>query len=183
MIVKDPRMLELLKYVSRKELLEFEYEESAKVAGKVNLKNIDFYAKSVHYPPCMKFLHMRLTDEAHLKHYGRLQYGLFLKGVGLTMDESLKFWKGKFSKKLDGDKFDKQYSYNIRHSYGKEGKRADYSAWTCSKIISQTPGSGEYHGCPFKYFKDETMRDFLMNKYSVKADELIQIMEKKREGN
>jgi DNA primase large subunit len=182
-IVKDTRLAELLKYVSRKELLEFEYEENKNVSGKVNLRNIDFFAQSIHYPPCMKFLHMKLSDDAHLKHYGRLQYGLFIKGIGLGMDESLKFWRQKFSPKLDGDKFDKTYSYNIRHSYGKEGKRADYSAWACGKIIQQTPGAGEYHGCPFKYFKDETMRDFLVNKYNVKSDQLVTIMEKKREGN
>ena len=183
MIVKDPRLAELLRYVSRKELLEFEYEENSKIIGKVNLANIDFFARSIHYPPCMKFLHMKLTDDSHLRHYGRLQYGLFVKGIGLTLEDSLKFWKKKFGPKVDGDKFDKQYSYNIRHSYGKEGKRADYSAWACGKIISQTPASGEYHGCPFKYFTDDTMRDFLVNRYSLTADKLIPIMEKKREGN
>lgn len=46
------------------------------------------------------------------------------------MDESMQFWKKKFSGKMDGEKFDKQYSYNIRHSYGKEGKRTDYTPWS-----------------------------------------------------
>ncbi len=41
------------------------------------------------------------------------------------MDESLKFWKQEFTKKsdIDTDKFEKTYAYNIRHSYGAEGKR------------------------------------------------------------
>jgi DNA primase large subunit len=181
-IVKDPRLAELLKYVSRKELLEFEYDEKTHVTGKVNLANIDFYAKSVHYPPCMKFLHEKLSEDHHLKHYGRLQYGLFLKGVGLTLDESMQLWKKKFAGKIDGDKFEKQYSYNIRHSYGKEGKRTDYTPWSCSKIISQIPGANEYHGCPFKYFKDEVLNDFLHKKYHLSSDKLLPIMDKKREG-
>ena len=54
--------------------------------------------------------------------------GLFLKGIGLTMEESLTFWKQEFVKKkdIDADKFEKNYAYNIRHSYGCEGKRQDY---------------------------------------------------------
>ena len=182
LIVKDPRLAELLKYVSRKELLEFEYDEKTKVSGKVNLASIDFFARSAHYPPCMKFLHQKLDEDHHLKHYGRLQYGLFLKGIGLSLDESMALWKKKFAGKIDGEKFDKQYTYNIRHSYGKEGKRTDYTPWACSKIISQVPGASEYHGCPFKYFKDEVMSDFLLKKYHLPADKLIPIMEKKREG-
>lgn len=32
-----------------------------------------------HWPLCMRHLHDTLRKERHLKHYGRLQYGLFLK--------------------------------------------------------------------------------------------------------
>jgi len=57
------------------------------------------------------------------------------------------------AQKIDSDKFEKDYSYNIRHMYGKEGKGADYRPWNCNKVLNQTaPGVGEYHGCPLKLF-------------------------------
>ena len=34
------------------------------------------------------------------------------------MDESIQLWKSEFTKKIDVDKFEKNYAYNIRHMYG-----------------------------------------------------------------
>ena len=36
-------------------------------------------------PPCMAYLVEGLNDKGHLKHFGRLQLGLFLKGAGLSL--------------------------------------------------------------------------------------------------
>ena len=61
-----------------------------------------------------------------------------MKGIGLTVDEAMQFWKQEFSKKgIDGDKFEKNYAYNIRHMFGQEGKRNDYKSWNCTKVINQ----------------------------------------------
>ena len=82
---------------------------------------------------------------------------------------------------IDPEKFEKQYAYNIRHSYGKEGKRADYTPWGCAKIINhQPPGQGEYHGCPFKVF-DESQLVHLLQTYGVQGADLKVILEKKKE--
>ena len=49
-------------------------------------------------------LHQALRENHHLRHGGRMQYGLFLKGAGLTLEQSLAFWKSEFTKKMDADK-------------------------------------------------------------------------------
>lgn len=44
------------------------------------------------------------------------------------------FWRSEFAPRTQGDAFDKQYAYNIRHNYGKEGKRTDYTAHKCVRF-------------------------------------------------
>lgn len=57
------------------------------------------------YPLCMRQLHRLLRESHHLCHGGRIQYKLFLKGIGLTLDQALQFWKSEFVKgKVDADK-------------------------------------------------------------------------------
>lgn len=53
----------------------------------------------------MRQLHRALRDNHHLRHGGRMQYGLFLKGIGLTLEQALEFWKKEFIRgKVDADK-------------------------------------------------------------------------------
>nr|XP_033330204.1 DNA primase large subunit-like isoform X1 [Megalopta genalis]XP_033330205.1 DNA primase large subunit-like isoform X1 [Megalopta genalis] len=113
------------------------------------------------YPLCMRLLHEGLRAQHHLRNSGRIQYGLFLKGIGVTMEDALHFWKTEFTKKIDSDKFDKQYAYTIRHTFGKEGKQTNYTPMGCTKIITSAVGPGEYHGCPYKHMDNEILRQKL----------------------
>ena len=52
----------------------------------------------------------------------------------------MRFWRTEFGPRTPSDAFDKQYAYNVRYNYGKEGKRTNYTPYSCVKIISSTPG-------------------------------------------
>lgn len=86
-----------------------------------------------HFPPCMRHLWEEGQERHHLKHYARLQLGLFLKGVGLSIDEALLFWRRLFAvgTRMAEDKFKKDHVYNIRHSYGLEGGKKNYKPKSC----------------------------------------------------
>jgi DNA primase large subunit len=105
----------------------------------------------------MQHLYNQLLSDHHLRHAGRMQLGLFLKRAGLSLEESMTFWKHAFSQRVSLEKFEKEYAYNIRHSYGREGRRKDYEAHNCLKVISGNPGVGEAHGCPFKTLSPDAL--------------------------
>lgn len=51
------------------------------------------------------------------------------------------FWRTEFAKGgMPEDKFKKEHMYNIRHSYGKEGKRVNYTPASCMSVIGSNPG-------------------------------------------
>ncbi|CAN1253786.1 Probable DNA primase large subunit [Linum perenne] len=120
-----------------------------------------------------------LREDHHLKHWGRIQLGRFLKGVGLKLDDALAFWKAEFSQKVGAERFDKEYAYSIRHNYGKEGKRMDYAPYSCQKIISLTPSVGDHHGCPYRHFSQENLRAALC-KMGVSSGGVEDVMDKVR---
>ncbi|KAL8714944.1 MAG: hypothetical protein Q9220_001457 [cf. Caloplaca sp. 1 TL-2023] len=130
----------------------------------INASSID--PLSTHFPLCMRNLHMTLRKTNHLKHFGRLQYTLFLKGLGLTMEDCLIFWRHSF-KLITDDTFNKEYRYNIRHAYGDVGGDAirrgrGYSPFSCQKILTEhPPGSGESHGCPYRHFSVDNLINLL----------------------
>uniref|UniRef100_A0A804RKG6 DNA primase large subunit n=1 Tax=Zea mays TaxID=4577 RepID=A0A804RKG6_MAIZE len=147
-----------------------------KDAVDISLKDIDQLAKSS-FPLCMRHMLDKLRENHHLKHGGRLQFGLFLKGAGLKLEDALAFWRAEFSQKIGSERFDKEYAYSIRHNYGKEGKRTDYTPYSCQNIISATPGVGDHHGCPFRHFGEENLRAAL-NKMGVGGHALEEIIDK-----
>ena len=135
-----------------------------------------------HFPPCMRSLHSYLRQESHLKHQGRLQYGLFLKGIGLPVEEALLFWRKAFTKKTD-EEFQKQYAYNVRYNYGMEGNRKNYAPYSCIKIITQNgPASGDHHGCPFKHYSPDSLGQMLLS-FGTPESSVSELLKTARDGH
>lgn len=57
--------------------------------GSIPIESIDQLSKKS-FPMCMRQCHETLRTKHHHKHFGRLQYGLFLKGIGVTLEDSLR---------------------------------------------------------------------------------------------
>jgi DNA primase large subunit len=131
-------------------------------------------------PLCMRQLQSGMERDKKLKHGGRLQYGLFLKGAGLSLEEALLFFQRHFTA-VTGEKFQKEYSYSIRHMHGKEGKRANYTPYSCSKIIlGAAPSAGDHHGCPYKHYDNDHLAQLLQKLQIGNAQDRISIMNLKR---
>jgi DNA primase large subunit len=156
----DERLRELLQALQAAPLGDSEYTRRA--GGRVSSAELDTLARTGAMPLCMRHLHLRLREHHHLKFQGRLQYGLFLKGIGLTLEDALDFWRQEFTRVMDAKRFESAYAYSIRHYYGREGKRVDYTPYSCAKIILGTPpAAGEYHGCPFRHHEPAQLQQQL----------------------
>ncbi|CAG9312662.1 unnamed protein product [Blepharisma stoltei] len=175
-IITDERLKSIINRITNPDA-DNVYENKAPKEKFVTLENLDMMAHN-HFPPCMKRLFSNIKTNHHLKHFGRLQFGLFLKGVGLSLDDSLKFWRTEFCNKMTVEKFSKEYEYSIKHSYGKAGKMADYTPWGCRKIIHfPNPSDGEFHGCPFRHAaRGELLR--ILNSYGINEETKASIMQK-----
>ncbi|XP_043288317.1 DNA primase large subunit-like [Venturia canescens] len=176
-VEEDDRLASFLK------MLPNVFSDMAKVVWSttaVPLESLDELSK-ISYPVCMRVLHEVVKTDHHLKNMGRMQYGLFIKGIGVTLEDALRFWRTEFTKKIDLDKFDKSYAYDIRHYYGKEGRRTSYTPYGCNKILSSTPGPGEKHGCPFKHMSTDELKKKL-TAFGFPASAVSEAAELSKEG-
>ena len=136
----------------------------AATTGAVGMADVPSLAKR-HFPPCMVRIDERLRSEHHLKHHGRWMFGLFLKHIGLTVEDATALFATLMSAKGGGqEKFAKSaYGYNIRHMYGKEGKKTSYTSMTCTSVVDLPPMVDKYdcHGCPFKFKSEQALKKTL----------------------
>lgn len=146
---------------------------------KVTAQNIDSLASNM--PLCMRQVHNGLKRDHKLKYNGRLQYILFLKGAGMTMEETLLFLQYEFTKIMSIENFTKQYSYSVRHLHGKEGKRSSKASYSCSKIILGQPPQGptEHHGCPFKHYDTNNLSNLLSSLNINDRDSILDLTKQK----
>ncbi|KAI0999430.1 putative DNA primase large subunit [Podosphaera aphanis] len=163
---EDDRLMPILTHLSQNFTTpDVSFNSSTSLPGaEISARQIDNLSAS--FPLCMQHLHSSLRRDSHLKHFGRLQYTLFLKGIGLNLEECLIFWRTGFSKITD-DMFNKEYRYNVRHAYGDVGgdgnRRCNGTRpFSCQRILTErTPGSGDAHGCPYRHFSMDNLMNLL----------------------
>jgi DNA primase large subunit len=139
-----------------------------------NIRDFDFYAQN-HFPLCMYDMYRSFKRDRHLKHNGRLQLILFIKGLGFKVEEVISLFRSIVSKGPASKKI-KEYEYMIKHSYGIVGGKTEYSGMGCPKIIANSrPSKGDVHGCPFSYYGDDSLRKLLMHKLNneKQVDEIV----------
>lgn len=143
--------------------------------SEVNAGNVKQFEK--YFPACARRLADGLDEHHHLRYTGRQQFTLFLKGIGMGPNESLKFWQRMFTSgpgAMTVEKFNKEYKYNFRHSYGLEGARINYKPWSCTQILSKPkPNKQESHGCPYRDLHSESLTT-LLRKMGMKDDGNLQ---------
>lgn len=98
------------------------------------------------FPPCINGIIQSLKANKHLKYTDRQVLCLFFKDIGMSLNDTICFFKAHF--KCTPEQFNKEYLYNIRHNYGLEGKRANYSCFPCTRIIGMSNDASCF-GCPF----------------------------------
>lgn len=116
-----------------------------------------------HFPLCMRQIHKILKQNHHLKHDCRMQYGIFLKNLGLPYDDAMQFFEQEFTQSMSKDWFKRKYSYYFKHYYGKVGGRLDYKPYSCKFVQEMTPGPGQKHGCPFKHWDKPVLMEEIKN--------------------
>jgi DNA primase large subunit len=142
------------------------YSESEALPGSLAPTAANIGQLAQHFPLCMSSLQNTLQTAHHLKHFGRLQYTLFLKGIGLSLDECIAFWRKSFSLMTD-ETFVKEHKYNIRHAYGDVGGDANrrgrgYSPYSCQKLLTEPkPSGGQQHGCPYRTYTVDNLVSLL----------------------
>lgn len=101
---EDNRLAPILHHLSQSFVApDASYNESSGVSDIANIHAGSIDGLSSHFPLCMQNLHRELRKNSHLKHQSRLQYTLFLKGIGLNMQECIAFWRKAFKLITDGE--------------------------------------------------------------------------------
>ncbi|KAN0061169.1 DNA primase subunit pri2 [Thecaphora frezii] len=184
---EDDRLLPVLSHLSMGFLagISNDYSHSSITADgttTITASMVDSLVRA-HAPLCMRHLHATLSETGHLRHYGRLQFNLFLKELGLPIDEALLFWRRSF-RNMSDDKFNKEHRYNIRHGYGLEGRRLNYPAKSCARILTQDqPGPQDSHGCPLRHFSPANLATAMATNYGLASGEQAEVLAAVKAGH
>jgi DNA primase large subunit len=150
----------------------------AKRSGDVDYSSYELYHRQDIFPQCMLDLYSEVMEKGHLGHEERFQLGLFLKKLGMTIDDQLHFW---YSHAIDNaglsfNEFSRgQAGYIIRHMYGLKGGETDYNVPNCETI------QDSYY-CSFLHQSLEAIDEKIRQEFKdppEKVEQAIQALERK----
>ncbi|MHA1345115.1 MAG: hypothetical protein ACTSVO_03185 [Candidatus Heimdallarchaeaceae archaeon] len=138
LIEKDEELKQTVKPIKDKIT---EIARSTRYSGEI--KNLGFdegdaiYTKLDIFPPCIQELVATVNAKGHLSHAENWQLGTFLKRIGMSVEEQLRFW---YNNSIDNigisyDEFVHRVGYQIEHIYGKTGGGIDYDPPSCKTCI------------------------------------------------
>ncbi|XP_074600265.1 uncharacterized protein LOC141854473 [Brevipalpus obovatus] len=135
-----------------------------------------------YFPLCMYNLYQSMSRDHHLRHFGRIQYGLFLKSIGMRMVDLIDYFRHEFRQRVPEEKFDARYGYFFKYIYGQVGRKVDFSCYSCRRIFNgPSVGAKDHHGCPFKDLPPNRLNSLLKSRNISKEDrdEMLQLSQSK----
>ncbi|XP_064109077.1 LOW QUALITY PROTEIN: uncharacterized protein LOC135217266 [Macrobrachium nipponense] len=160
---------------SLRNLFMSKYGGNCKLKIPIHITHRDIENESKFFPLCMQQLHQMLIKTNRLRHHARLRYTLFLKDIGLPVDENITMWEHYYSKPYKGSGTScnhswlggggNRYKYSVRHVYGLEGGRINYSSHSCHALQAMKPQPIEMSGCPFSGSDPKETYSFLRTTY------------------
>ncbi|KAF5301262.1 hypothetical protein FQR65_LT00962 [Abscondita terminalis] len=166
----------------------------------------DFNRDLKYFPLCMQNYQNILQRNHRLPHderfvdvcfpisvpicYFRYNYSLFLKDIGMSLEDSLAFWKNEYLKDGSGcgtcchswQKDEKRYVYGIRHLYGLEGSRKNYRSRSCHYFQNNCLSATQQGGCPFRYFDNNRFTELLSKISFMDTDNVNTVLSARKHG-
>ncbi|XP_063842105.1 uncharacterized protein LOC135089871 [Scylla paramamosain] len=166
-ILEDKRIAAIIKNLYR---LYREHHVGKIIRPSRYLKHTQIEKEARHFPLCMQDLHKDLKRHNRLRHYERYRFTLYLKDIGLPLDENIAFWESYYSKPhssgsggcqhaWQGSK--NRYAYSIRHMYGLEGRKVNCASHSCSRLQQIESHPQEKGGCPFSTYRPDQVMPLL----------------------
>ena len=128
------------------------------------------YTKPDIFPPCIQELVATLQAKGHLSHVENWQLGTFLKRIGMSIEDQLKFW---YNNSVDNvgmsyEEFVQRVGYQINHIYGKTGGGIDYDPPSCKTCI-------DGYFCYWAHKKLEEISEDIKVKMAERKSEVVEI--------
>ncbi|KRY22744.1 DNA primase large subunit, partial [Trichinella patagoniensis] len=151
----------------------FNMRKSVQLSLPISVSNLDELSV-ISFPPCMRRMYECLVHKRHLSNDGRTQIMLFLKHIGMSVENAFKFWLQFTSSK--NKMYREEINYTLLRLYGKAGSNTNYCAYYCKTLIDkQYRHSVLDCGCPFSACNFSSLQTML-NQWNVSASSQEKIL-------